>query len=48
MVTTNDDSLAQKIRCLRDHGAAMSDLQRHLGKVHTYLLIILMQVLIKE
>ena len=32
MVTTNDDSLAQKIRCLRDHGAAMSDLQRHLGK----------------
>lgn len=31
MVTTNDDSLAQKIRCLRDHGASMSDLQRHLG-----------------
>lgn len=31
MVTTNDDSLAEKIRRLRDHGAAMSDLQRHLG-----------------
>ncbi|WP_417820434.1 DegT/DnrJ/EryC1/StrS family aminotransferase [Terasakiella sp.] len=31
MVTTNDDKLAQKLRCLRDHGAAMSDLQRHLG-----------------
>ncbi|MBT7853131.1 MAG: DegT/DnrJ/EryC1/StrS family aminotransferase [Opitutae bacterium] len=31
MVTTNDDSLAEKIRRLRDHGAAMTDLQRHLG-----------------
>ena len=31
MVTTSDDSLAEKIRRLRDHGAAMSDLQRHLG-----------------
>ena len=31
MVTTNDDSLAVKIRRLRDHGAAISDLQRHLG-----------------
>jgi perosamine synthetase len=31
MVTTNDDSLAVKIRRLRDHGAAMTDLQRHLG-----------------
>lgn len=31
MVTTNDDDLAAKIRQLRDHGAAISDLQRHLG-----------------
>ena len=31
MVTTNDDGLAEKIRRLRDHGAAMTDLQRHLG-----------------
>ena len=31
MVTTNDDFLAEKIRRLRDHGAAMTDLQRHLG-----------------
>jgi dTDP-4-amino-4,6-dideoxygalactose transaminase len=31
MVTTNDDSLAEKIRRLRDHGAAVTDLQRHLG-----------------
>jgi len=31
MVTTNDDELAEKIRRLRDHGAAMTDLQRHLG-----------------
>jgi perosamine synthetase len=31
MVTTNDDRLAEKIRRLRDHGAAMTDLQRHLG-----------------
>jgi perosamine synthetase len=31
MVTTNDDALAVKLRTLRDHGAAMSDLQRHLG-----------------
>lgn len=31
MVTTNDDALAEKIRRLRDHGAAMTDLQRHLG-----------------
>ncbi len=31
MVTTNDDKLAEKIRCLRDHGAAISDLQRHQG-----------------
>ena len=31
MVTTNNGSLAEKIRRLRDHGAAMTDLQRHLG-----------------
>ena len=31
MVTTNDSKLADKICRLRDHGAAMSDLQRHLG-----------------
>ena len=31
MVTTDDPVIAQKIRQLRDHGAATSDLQRHLG-----------------
>jgi dTDP-4-amino-4,6-dideoxygalactose transaminase len=31
MITTQDDELAIKLRRLRDHGAAMSDLQRHLG-----------------
>lgn len=31
MVTTNDAQLAERLRRLRDHGAAMSDLQRHLG-----------------
>ena len=31
MVTTADTVLAEKIQRLRDHGAAMSDLQRHLG-----------------
>ena len=31
MITTNDDHLAERCRCLRDHGAAMTDLQRHLG-----------------
>jgi len=31
MITTGDDALAEKLRRLRDHGAAMSDLQRHLG-----------------
>ncbi len=31
MVTTNSDALAEKLRRLRDHGAAMSDLQRHHG-----------------
>lgn len=31
MVTTNRPELAETIRRLRDHGASMSDLQRHLG-----------------
>lgn len=31
MITTNSDILAEKLRRLRDHGAAISDLQRHLG-----------------
>lgn len=31
MVTTQSSELAEKLRRLRDHGAAMSDLQRHLG-----------------
>jgi len=31
MVTCADNKLAEKIRRLRDHGAAVSDLQRHLG-----------------
>jgi len=31
MITTNDDGLAESLRRLRDHGAAISDLQRHMG-----------------
>lgn len=31
MITTDDARLAEKLRRLRDHGAAVSDLQRHLG-----------------
>lgn len=31
MITTHSDELAEKLRRLRDHGAALSDLQRHLG-----------------
>ena len=31
MITLNDAALAEKIRQLRDHGAAISDHQRHLG-----------------
>jgi perosamine synthetase len=31
MVTTGDKDLAMKIQQLRDHGAVLSDLQRHLG-----------------
>ncbi|MDC1167018.1 DegT/DnrJ/EryC1/StrS family aminotransferase [Candidatus Pelagibacter sp.] len=31
MITTNDKKLAEKLKCLRDHGASMTDLQRHVG-----------------
>jgi perosamine synthetase len=31
MINTEDDHLAKKLRRLRDHGAAMTDLQRHKG-----------------
>lgn len=31
MIITNNSKIAEKLRCLRDHGAAMSDLQRHKG-----------------
>ena len=31
MITTQDDGLAERLRRLRDHGAAISDLQRHMG-----------------
>lgn len=31
MITTNDESLAKRIRVLRDHGAEISDFQRHNG-----------------
>lgn len=31
MITTNDDGLADSLRRLRDHGAGISDLQRHMG-----------------
>ena len=31
MITTNSRALAEKLRCLRDHGATVSDLQRHMG-----------------
>jgi len=31
MVTTNDDDLAEKINCLRNHGASISEEQRHHG-----------------
>ena len=31
MITTDNDDLVKKIRKLRDHGASMTDLQRHLG-----------------
>ena len=31
MITTNDDVLAHKLRSMRDHGAELSDFQRHHG-----------------
>ena len=31
MITTDDDDLAAKIRSMRDHGATLSDFQRHHG-----------------
>lgn len=31
MVTTNDDTLAEKVSMLRNHGASISEEQRHLG-----------------
>ena len=31
MITTNDEALAEKIRMLRNHGASISEEQRHLG-----------------
>ena len=31
MITTNDSKLAEKLRILRDHGAQVSDFQRHHG-----------------
>lgn len=31
MITTNDDALAAKMRVLRNHGASISEEQRHLG-----------------
>ncbi|MCX6165084.1 MAG: DegT/DnrJ/EryC1/StrS family aminotransferase [Ignavibacteriae bacterium] len=30
MITTSDDEFSEKLRSMRDHGAAISDLQRHL------------------
>lgn len=32
MITTDSDDLAKKLRRLRDHGAVITDLQRHLGQ----------------
>lgn len=31
MLTTNDDTLAEKLNCLRNHGASISEEQRHKG-----------------
>jgi dTDP-4-amino-4,6-dideoxygalactose transaminase len=31
MITTDDDSLAEKLRAMRDHGAKVSDHRRHIG-----------------
>ena len=38
MITTNDSELVERLRRLRDHGAAISDLQRHIGP-RPYLLV---------
>ena len=48
MITTNDDDLPIKLRSLRDHGAEMSDLQRHLGPNPIYFLHMNMPVIILE
>lgn len=32
MITTNDDNLAKKLRCMLDHGASITDFERHNGK----------------
>ena len=40
MITTNNTDLAKKLRCLRDHGASISDLQRHMGPKPFYYQII--------
>lgn len=37
MVITNDETLAARMRSIRDHGASISDLARH-GKARSYLL----------
>ena len=31
MITTNNESISSKLKSMRDHGAAVSDLQRHMG-----------------
>jgi len=31
MITTNDEAFAKKLRAMRDHGATISDFQRHFG-----------------
>ena len=36
MCTTNDDELAAKINCLRNHGASVSEEQRHRGNAPIY------------
>ena len=32
MITTNNSEMNEKLRTLRDHGATMSDMQRHHGE----------------
>ena len=48
MITSNDDSLINKIQQLRDHGAVKSDLQRHLGNQPYLLADHIMQDTISE